>query len=132
MNYWTLGIICFQLLHICDVRDFHAMKVLRLVTQFSDVVGYQHFGAPYCLHFQGEATHYITTWHHNPEDRDLYLTVVRSPGRRKKNHFVLQCPNRVLLAAVAPHAASIGVTHTDCFCRERYVLCVSLLCITCN
>jgi hypothetical protein len=39
------------------------------VTQYSVVVGYQHFRRKSCFHPQG----HNTTWRHNPEDCDLNL-----------------------------------------------------------
>jgi len=66
--------------------------VFWVMTPCSDVVGYQNFGGSCCLHIQGEMTsfhftlktetarptetlvsYHITTWCHNPEDRDLNI-----------------------------------------------------------
>jgi hypothetical protein len=56
---------------------------IRVVMPYSDMVGYQHFGGPSCLHLQGEVkmeaagsskssiSYHIIAWHHNPEDHDL-------------------------------------------------------------
>jgi hypothetical protein len=58
--------------------------IFRILKSRSDMVGYQCFGGPYCLHLQGEVemeaarssetlvSYHITTWRHNPEG--IFLT----------------------------------------------------------
>jgi len=56
------------------VMKIHIM-VFWVVMPYSDMVGYQCFGGPCCLHLK------ITTWSHNPEDLDFssaYCTVYHS------------------------------------------------------
>jgi hypothetical protein len=60
------------------------LTVFWAVTLGGDVVEYQHFGGPCCLHLEDEVTHFtsskalvsyhIIIWHHNPED-DLNVRV---------------------------------------------------------
>jgi len=62
-----------------------------VVMPCSVVVGYQHFGGPYCFHLQGEAARISdtlfsfrnTTRRHNPETLDLNL------HRRGNSNFAL-------------------------------------------
>jgi hypothetical protein len=61
--------------------------VFWVLTPFSDVVGYQRFGRPCCLHLQGEVKMqavwssetlvplHIITRRHNPEDHDFNYNV---------------------------------------------------------
>jgi len=48
------------------------VKVFWVVTSCSGAVGYQRFGAPCCLHYQGEAVRSYMACH-NPEDLELNL-----------------------------------------------------------
>jgi len=47
--------------------------MLYVVTLCSVVVGYQHFGGPYCLHLHTKDDGGSTAHHHNPEEFNMNI-----------------------------------------------------------